>query len=219
MEIYPSLISSDLLNIKTTLELLDPHVHGYHIDVMDDHFVPNLTWGPAFINAIRQATQLPLHIHYMVDNPEAWIGRHGLYQNDTALFHYESFSHDSDRKAFFSNIKTHSKHQIGIVINPETPIQNAFPYLQFVDNVLIMSVQPGFSGQSFMPEVMGKVSPLLEERKSQQHTFIVSMDGGINTTNIAQLAKNGVEQVGMANALFGQDDPVKACNELYRLTQ
>ena len=218
MEFYPSLISSDLLNLRSTLALLDPHVHGYHIDVMDDHFVPNLTWGPAFVSAIRQTTQLPLHIHCMVDNPEKWIDRLELYQGDTLLFHVEAFKDTKACHDFFFNAHNVCKHRLGIVLNPETDIESIFPILKFVDNVLVMSVNPGFSGQTFIGSVMSKIPKLMQERKIQNHSFVISMDGGINQSNIAMLAEHGVEQVGMANALFGQDDPIKALNELVNLT-
>ena len=97
MKIYPSLISSDLLNIGKTITLLDSHCDGYHIDVMDDHFVPNLTWGPAFIAAIRKATKLPLHVHLMVDNPQVWPARLNLTAGDTVIFHHESVAQDKQK--------------------------------------------------------------------------------------------------------------------------
>ena len=94
LQIFPSLISADILNLKTVLQQLDDHCDGYHIDVMDDHFVPNLTWGPAFVNAIRKATKRPLHIHLMVDNPASWVERIALEKADTFIFHHEVIHHE-----------------------------------------------------------------------------------------------------------------------------
>ena len=91
MEIFPSLIAADLLNLERVLKELDPHCDGYHIDIMDDHFVPNLTWGPAFLKQILEKTSLPLHVHLMVKDPEKWINRVKLRPNDIFIFHYEAY--------------------------------------------------------------------------------------------------------------------------------
>lgn len=214
MEILPSLISGDILNLESTIKLLSDHCDGFHIDVMDDHFVPNLTWGPAFVNAIMQKTNLPLHIHLMVDNPVTWVDRIKLRQNDLFIFHLEAAL---DFQEVGDIIETTKKRnlKVGIAIKPKTDITHVFEFLNHLDHVLIMSVNPGFSGQKFMPEVIKKLEPLIKKRKEMNLDFTIGMDGGIDITNIRYLSACGVDQFGVASAVFGQPDPVKALQELY----
>ncbi len=212
MEIYPSLISSDLLNLQNTINILDPVVDGFHIDVMDDHFVPNLTWGPAFINAIAGASKKPLHVHLMVDNPAKWPSRLNLRSKDLLIFHYEAID-KKDIPALIEEIKNQGV-KVGIAINPKTAISEIFEFLPNLDNVLIMSVQPGFSGQKFMLEVTEKILPLVEFRNKNNLKFKISMDGGIDKTNIKNLSDMGVEQFGVASAIFSQENWARAVKEL-----
>lgn len=211
MKIYPSLISADILNLRSVIKTLDSHCDGYHIDVMDDHFVSNLTWGPAFVEAIVSETKLPIHMHLMVDNPEKWVGRVGLRDKDFFIFHHEVVS---DALKILNNLKDF-KHKVGVAINPETPVEDIFSYLDKLDYVLIMSVKPGFSGQKFMPEVLEKVRVLVDHRESKSLNFIVGMDGGIGLSNVKLLADAGVDEVGVASAVFSDGDPVRALGELY----
>src|SRR3990172_9915424 len=123
MTIYPSLISSDLLNLAATLSLFDDHCDGYHLDVMDDHFVPNLTWGPAFINAIASHTKLPLNVHLMVDNPENWLNRLTLSQKDSFIFHWEALNDVEQVIALAQTIRAKGI-LAGLAINPKTDVES-----------------------------------------------------------------------------------------------
>ena len=212
MEIYPSLISSDLLNLQNSINILDSVVEGFHIDVMDDHFVPNLTWGPAFVNAIVGASEKPLHVHLMVDNPMKWPSRLDLRSKDLLIFHYEAVD-KKDIPMLIEEIKNQNV-KVGIAINPKTKVDDIFDFLSSLDNVLIMSVNPGFSGQKFMPEVAEKIVPLIEFRKKNNLNFKISMDGGIDKTNIKNLSDIGVEQFGIASAIFSQKNWLEAVKEL-----
>jgi ribulose-phosphate 3-epimerase len=213
MRIFPSLISSPLLSLQTTLNSLDNHCDGYHIDVMDDHFVPNLTWGPAFVNAIRQATKLPLHVHLMVDNPADWPERLQLHTDDTLIIHYESATEEQ----LPSLIKLIKKQQcnVGIALNPSTPIDVLEPYIIDCDYILLMSVNPGFSGQLFIPDVLQKVIPLKQLCDKANTRCEISMDGGINLETISAVAQAGVDSVAAAAAIFFTDDYQQALKELY----
>lgn len=214
MEILPSLISGDILNLESTIKLLSNHCDGFHIDVMDDHFVPNLTWGPIFVNAITQRTNLPLHIHLMVDNPVTWVDRIKLRQNDIFIFHLETALDFQEVGDIIEAVKKRN-WKVGIAIKPKTEVTHVFEFLNNLDHVLIMSVNPGFSGQKFIPEVTKKIEPLLKERKKMNLSFTIGMDGGIDSTNIRSLSVCGVDQFGVASAVFGQSDPVKALQDLY----
>jgi len=216
MEIYPSLISSDLLNLEKTIKLLEPHCDGFHIDIMDDHFVPNLTWGHGFVNSIAKITKKPLHVHLMVDSPESWINRLALRSTDIFIFHIEASKTKNETMTIIDAVHN-ARHPVGIAVNPGTNIEMVYEYLPLIQNVLVMSVQPGFSGQKFMPEVLDKIPKLIEKRKELGVKFKISMDGGVGAGNIAHLAQIGVEQIGAAAAIFAQPDTKAALENLYTI--
>ncbi len=210
--IYPSLISSDIMNLRRVIELLDPHCDGYHLDVMDNHFVPNLTWGTQFINAIARETSKPLLVHLMVDDPTNWIKKLSLNPHSTISMHIES---KGQVRRNIEQIRERNIHP-NLAVNPNTEIQAIFPYLDAIDSVLIMSVKPGFSGQSFIKGTEEKLKPLIATRQTQGLNFSIGMDGGINKENIKDLANQGVELFGIASAIFDQPNYVKALNDLQK---
>lgn len=214
MKIYPSLISADLLNLKNVIALLDDHCDGYHLDVMDDHFVPNLTWGPMFINAIAATTSLPLQVHLMVTNPAIWLDRLDLSSKDTFMFHIEAITDETQAQELIVQIHEHGV-KAGIAVNPSTDITSIKPFLRLLDEVLIMSVNPGFSGQEFI-DVTHKIDTLRTLRADEKLTFEIGMDGGINAKNIRLLAQHEVEYVGVASAIFSEKDFIKAIQNLRR---
>ena len=213
MEIFPSLISADILNLEKVIKSLDPHCNGYHIDVMDDHFVPNLTWGPMFVNSISKITNLPLHVHLMVDNPSVWIDRVLLDEKDIFIFHIEAFN-DSERMENLIQDVKNKGWKVGIALNPKTDIKLVFDYLKDLDHVLIMSVEPGFSGQKFIQKVLLKIEPLIKKREELNLAFKIGMDGGIGSENIKELSEMGIDQFGIASVIFSKKDIIKALQEL-----
>lgn len=218
MKIYPSLISADLLNLGNIIKTIDEHCDGYHLDVMDNHFVPNLTWGPDFINRIAQATSKQLDIHLMVDNPQAWLARLQLRPHDMITFHFEAMHQSESTTQFLFDIRK-AQLNAGIAINPATPVEKVFTHLKDLDHVLLMSVNPGFSGQSFIPDVVTKIQPLVAQRKQMQASALIGMDGGITINNINQLARDGIDYICAASAIFAQNDYVQALNNLYATLQ
>ncbi len=217
MHIYPSLISSPLLKLEHTLTEFNSLCNGYHIDIMDDHFVPNLTWGAAFTNAIKQATTLPLHVHLMVSNPEIWIDRLKLNEYDYFIFHREAVTAQVLTE-LIKKIKEAS-WQVGIAINPETSIESIEPWLNNINLILVMTVNPGFSGQKFIPTIYTKIEQLCMLRQQKSLSFEVSVDGGVNLSNIAQLSQLGVNSVAAASALFYTDNPTQSLHDLYEKAQ
>ncbi|MFA5074999.1 MAG: ribulose-phosphate 3-epimerase [Candidatus Babeliales bacterium] len=213
MDIFPSLIASDILNLEKTIQSLNTKCDGYHIDIMDDHFVPNLTWGPDFVNAIIRTTDLPLNVHLMVDNPRDWVNRLNLRKQDFFVFHIETLD-SNEIKNFIKDIKKIGC-KVGIALNPETNINLIFDYLDLLDAILVMSVKPGFSGQKFDSSVLSKIEILNKKRKDRNLFFYLSMDGGINQDNIKNLLKNGVDQVGVGSAIFYKEDYLQALQNLY----
>ncbi len=145
--IFPSLISGNLLNLQSDITLLDPLCDGYHLDVMDCHFVPNLTWGPQFINAIASVTKQTLWVHLMTTNPACVIEQLDIPQKSMVEIHIEL---EYKIEAILTIIKKRGWLP-GLAISPETPLEKLYPFLPLCHYVTIMSVTPGFSGQQFIP--------------------------------------------------------------------
>lgn len=203
--LFPSLISADLLNLQRELEVLDPIVDGYHIDIMDGHFVPNLTWGNMFVEAIAAYTKKQLWIHLMVDNPLWWIQHLPAPQGSLVSIHIESTTVLSD---CINKIKE-KKWEVSIAVNPKTAISKTFEFLHVIDQVLIMSVAPGFSGQPFIPSVCKKIQPLQDQLKNGLigHSMCrIGMDGGVTKENGLFLAKQGVSDFAVASGIFSYPD-------------
>jgi ribulose-phosphate 3-epimerase len=221
MEIYPSLISSNLLELGKTITRLDQQCDGYHIDIMDYRFVPNMTWGPAFVEAFVHATSKRLHIHLMVEDPFIWVDRLALRKEDSVIFHYEAFSGEQQERAgkiiALCKLITTKGYRKGLAINPETEVELIIPLLEHVDTVLVMSVNPGFSGQALIPAILDKIPRLVAAKKLQKARFLIGMDGGVNLSNIATIAAAGVDYVGVASAIFSSKDEVQALQALYHV--
>jgi ribulose-phosphate 3-epimerase len=213
--IYPSLIAADQLNLAATIKELDPHVIGYHLDIMDNHFVPNLTWGSLVVNAIPHLTIRQLWVHLMVDNPQDWVNILNLPADSIFSFHFEAIGNDIH---LIKHIKE-KKWKVSVAIKPSTNIDKIFPLLNHIDQVLIMSVEPGFSGQPFISSVTEKIDPLIGYRQTSGLNFSIAMDGGINKNNIKGLTEKGVDDFAIGSAIFGQPDPVAALEELKKLVK
>ena len=210
IEIYPSLISADLLHLQESMDALSKTADGWHLDVMDNHFVPNLTWGAQFMNAIALQTDKKLWVHLMIDNPTAFLDTLFLPHQSYITFHIET---KDDIPALIAAIK--KKHwRASIAINPTTDIRECFPYVKEVDQVLIMSVEPGFSGQSLIPETLKKIVPLKHAIEEQESKAAIAIDGGINRDNITAIAKLGVQQFGIASGIFSYPDPAHELRQL-----
>ena len=209
-KIFPSLIAADLMNLRREMEILDPHCDGYHLDVMDNHFVPNLTWGAQFINAIASTTAKPLWVHLMVDDPTKWIEILTLTPHSTITFHVESAG---QIRKNIERLKEKNIHP-GLALNPQTPIETVFPFLDAIDSILVMSVEAGFSGQSFIPKTIEKLKPLVGHKQTNDLKFSIGMDGGITKNNIGDLAQKGVDWFAVASSIFSMPNHVKAIEEL-----
>lgn len=215
MQIFPSLTCGNILNLEKEIKALDLLCDGYHIDVMDDHFVPNLTFGPDFVNAITSKTGLPCHVHLMVDNPQIWPGRLNLKKIDTLTFHIETMSNNDELLDLVSKIGNKNCKK-GLAVNPNTSLPE-YSVLQCFDQILIMSVNPGFSGQKFIPEVVEKVKNLVNIKKRHFKDLQIAIDGGIGKQNIKMLVDLGVDVFCVGSAIFAAQDPNKALEALYNL--
>jgi len=211
--IYPSLIAADLLNIQQEIKALDPYCQGYHLDIMDGIFVPNITFGASFVNSITRSTYKKIWVQLLVENPEDWLDQFFLPVGSIVTFHIES------KGEIIKTIDRIKKKNWApsIAINPKTNVDEIFTYLDMVSQVLVMSVVPGFSGQAFVPSVISKADQLVGYRQTSGLEFQLGMDCGIDKNNIVMLKDHGVDDFSIGSGIFKHDDPVAALKELEEL--
>lgn len=203
MKIAPSLLSCDFAKMGEEIVRMDKAGADYmHLDVMDGAFVPNITFGAPVIKAVRSLTEVPFDVHLMIDNPYNYIDDFVNAGADIITFHVEA---KSDIKATIDKINN-ANVKAGLVIKPNTPASAVFPYLKDIYMVLIMTVEPGFGGQSFMADMMPKVAEIKAEAEKQGTEIIIEADGGINDKTIAQCAKAGIDICVSGTGVFKADD-------------
>lgn len=206
MKIAPSILSADFLNLESEIKKIESHLDYIHIDVMDGVFVPNLTIGPPVIKRIRKTTSKPLDVHIMVSNPfntYKWYIDAGA---DILTFHIEALGVE-DAKNLLRKIRNFNI-KAGISINPETSIKKIEPLLGSFDQLLVMSVKPGFGGQSFLMDQISKIKKAILLKN--EYLFDLEVDGGINRDNIEFLKDIGVDIVVAGNSIFNTPDSLEA---------
>lgn len=181
-----------------------------HVDVMDGHFVPNITIGPDTVKALRKATRLPLDVHLMIDRPDIYAEAFIKAGADMVSVHVEA-PHPLEKTV--ARIKSLGV-QCGIVFNPNTSFALAKNFLNQIDYILIMSVHPGFGGQKFIPEVLPKVAQARQYLKEQGRELDVEIDGGINAENASKAVSHGANVLVAGNAIFSQPDIAKAITQI-----
>ncbi|MGA9526626.1 MAG: ribulose-phosphate 3-epimerase [Terriglobales bacterium] len=203
IELAPSILSADFAHLADQIELA---VAGggsvIHVDVMDGHFVPNITIGSPVVKSLRKATRLPLDCHLMIENPDQYIGDFAEAGADWISVHQEVCRH-LDRTLHL--IKS-CKCRAGVVINPATPVDTLSEVLSVVDYVLVMSVNPGFGGQKFIPGTIHKIRKLAEIRASRGYSYRIEVDGGIGLDTVGEVVRAGAEVLVAGNAVFGKGD-------------
>jgi ribulose-phosphate 3-epimerase len=174
-----------------------------HVDIMDGHFVPNLTVGPPVVKSLRKVTKLPLDCHLMIENPDEFIPAFAESGADWMSVHQEATRH-LNRSLHL--IKSHDCHA-GVVINPATPVETLTEVLDIVDHVLVMSVNPGFGGQQFIPGVLHKIKRLAQIRSQRGLNYRIEVDGGVALDTVSDVVRAGAEILVAGNAVFGHGDP------------
>ncbi len=210
LKIAPSLLSADMSDFRDEIEKIVGVADYVHCDVMDNHFVPNLTFGAPVIKAIKKVSRLPLDVHLMIENPDRWIGDFidaGLKRDDILTFHLEAANKPVDivNRIIDAGIRP------GISIKPATDVDRLLPYIDHLSMILVMTVEPGFGGQEFMEDMMPKVSRLRRMVDTDVH---IAVDGGIDVTTISKTARAGADFFIAGAAVFGQDDPRQAVLDL-----
>ena len=180
IKISPSILSADFSNLGSEIKSLEKAgADLIHIDVMDGHFVPNITIGPVVINKLRSYTSLPFDVHLMISPVHNFIKTFAEAGSDIITIHPEA---TPNLEQSIKEIRSYNK-KVGISLNPETSIDKVMPFLDMIDLVLIMSVNPGFGGQKFIPEVLDKIKELKKIQSEKNITFDIEIDGGINFDN------------------------------------
>jgi ribulose-phosphate 3-epimerase len=210
----PSILSADFAKLAEDVKLVESAgADIIHLDVMDGHFVPNITLGPKMVKDVRKITKLPLDVHLMITNPEKYIQDFAEAGADWISVHYEAAIH-LDR--LVHQIKDHGC-KAGVVINPATTVEVLDEILHAADYVLLMSVNPGFGGQKFIETSLPKARRLKEKVASMGSKTFIEMDGGIGPENIKSIRDAGVDVFVCGNSIFGSKDPAKTLKELKKI--
>ena len=202
MKIAPSILSADFAALGEAIARVEAAgADLLHVDVMDGHFVPNLTIGPPVIESIRKRTRLPLDVHLMIEEPERWVETYVKAGSDFVTVHAEACAHLERALTMIREAGARS----GVALNPSTPPEVLQYVLDDLDLVLVMSVNPGFGGQSFIPTVYEKIRRL--RTMLADRPVLVSVDGGVNAGNAGPLAEAGATVLVAGSAIFGAPDP------------
>jgi ribulose-phosphate 3-epimerase len=209
MKLAPSILSADFAQLGVEVDRVAAEADLLHVDVMDGHFVPNLTIGPPVVQALRKHTELFLDCHLMVDNPQVLLADFADAGADRCIVHVEL----GDPRPLFDELRERNVG-VGIVLNPETPVDSVLPYLGDVDLVLVMSVHPGWGGQQFIADVLDKVRVLRAQIDDQRLAVEIEIDGGINVDTAPLAARAGVDILVAGSAVFHAADPLAAARDI-----
>jgi ribulose-phosphate 3-epimerase len=217
VRIAPSILSADFAHLAEEIrEVERGGADLLHIDVMDGHFVPNITFGPPVVKSIRAQTKLYLDVHLMIEKPERMLDAFIEAGSDRVTIHVEAT--DAPR-AILENLRARGKGA-GITLKPATPVERVLPLLDAADLLLIMTVEPGFGGQAFLADCLDKIRPALEARRRLgPESFWIQVDGGIGEQTVARARAAGVEVFVAGSAVFGQRDRGAACARLRALAE
>jgi ribulose-phosphate 3-epimerase len=201
----PSILSADFARLSEAVSLADPARDWVHCDVMDNHFVPNLTFGPLIVGAVRKLTPGCVDVHLMIERPERLVPRFAEAGADVITIHAEAV-HDTSVAGVLALIRQHGV-RAGLALKPGTRLDAALPHLPDLDLLLVMTVEPGFGGQAFMRDVLPKITAAREQRDRAGYRYLVQVDGGIAPDTAREARAAGAEVFVAGHAVYGAPDP------------
>jgi ribulose-phosphate 3-epimerase len=214
VQIVPSILSADFARLGEEIARVERGgAQMLHVDIMDGHFVPNLTIGPPVVKSIRKITQLALDVHLMITDPDKYAPLFIEAGADQVSVHYEAATH-LDRTV---RMIQSEGARAGVVLNPATPVSLLEDILDVVDYVLVMSVNPGFEGQQFIPNALKKIRRLDEMRRERRLGFAIEIDGGVSRENVAEIVQSGCNWLVTGSAVFHSADAAATVKEMQQI--
>jgi ribulose-phosphate 3-epimerase len=211
VEIIPSILSADFARLGEEIARVERGGAAFlHLDVMDGHFVPNLTIGPPVVESLRKTTRAHLDVHLMIENPERYVPAFAQAGANSISLHYEACRHLDQALELIRS----EGALAGIVLNPATPVSMLEDVLEVADYVLLMSVNPGFGGQKLIPYVLNKVRQLDRMRREKKLALPIEIDGGVHLENLAEVVRAGCDWIVTGSAVFHSPDPEATVREM-----
>ena len=201
--IAPSMLSADFLHLEKDVEMVNRYADIFHLDIMDGVFVPNLSYGFPIVEAIARRAEKPLDVHMMIVQPERYVDRFAAIGANMISFHLNATENPS---AVLAQIRNHGVGA-GLVINPDIPVEELYPYLKECDFVMLMGVYAGFGGQKYIPETTQRIRSLKNEIVRQGLDVKIEVDGGVTPENVSEIVGAGVDIVVAGSAVFKASDP------------
>jgi ribulose-phosphate 3-epimerase len=214
-KLAPSVLAADFAHLADHIAAVEKHADLFHVDVMDGHFVPPITIGPVVVKALRRVTSLPLECHLMVTEPEKQIEQFAEAGADSAVWHLEA---TPDPRPVLRKVRELGM-KAGLAVNPKTPFEDAIPYLEEIDVLNVMTVNPGWAGQAFLHDVLPKIRTARDYADAHGLKLDIAVDGGVNAETAPLCLDAGATVIGAATAIFGGPDATIAAEAMRRLIQ
>lgn len=213
VKLAPSILNADFRDLARAIAQVEGLADVIHLDVMDGNFVPNITFGPLVVKAVRELTETPLDVHLMIAHPAEFVEEFARAGADWISFHAEVTRHPGEILGLVRNLGKRA----GIVLNPQTPAERVFDHLEITDYVLVMTVMPGFGGQEIIPEALGKVGEIKGEARRQGLSLEVEVDGGVKAHNLDAVLDAGADIVVVGSSIYSAPNPRAAAEEIRRV--